>query len=249
MTKNCITSWIAALLISLLCACGNTETNPDARDEKNPLIQQALKQIELEQFTEALQSLEKAIEKKPQLARAHIEAARIYHEIPENQDLLRAIYHYNRYLEKRPGTQKAELIDGWIKQAQLNYAAEILRANPNQFMAEVNRLKRENAALRRLVQQYQSDAPKATPTAPSAPALKAAAPTQPAPKPAKLAARTYTVQSGDTLSKIARTVYGDVTKWRIIYNANRSKMKSERDLKIGQALIIPRLGVDDKPRG
>lgn len=51
----------------------------------------------------------------------------------------------------------------------------------------------------------------------------------------------YTVKSGDYLVKIAQKVYGDGTKWRKIYNANRSVIGSNPNLiQIGQVLTIPK---------
>ena len=52
----------------------------------------------------------------------------------------------------------------------------------------------------------------------------------------------YTVQSGDTLWSIAasRGVYGDATKWRLLYDANRDVLKSPDRLKAGMSLRIPR---------
>jgi len=47
------------------------------------------------------------------------------------------------------------------------------------------------------------------------------------------------VQPGDTLSKISQQYYGNRTKWREIYAANRGVMKSESDLKAGMQLKIP----------
>ena len=38
--------------------------------------------------------------------------------------------------------------------------------------------------------------------------------TAPSPTPAKSGARTYIVAKGDTLSKIAKNMYGDANKWR-----------------------------------
>ena len=52
-------------------------------------------------------------------------------------------------------------------------------------------------------------------------------------------ARRHTVQPGDTLSKISQQYYGNRTKWRDIYAANRGVMKSESDLKAGMQLKIP----------
>lgn len=247
---------IFPLLAILISGCAPTEENPDARDEKDPLVRDALVQIAAQDFSAALRSLESALDKKPQLARADLEAARIYHVDPDNRDYPCAIYHYRRYLEKRPDTNKTEVIEKWIQQAQLSFAADILRSSPNNFMVEVNRLKRENASLRRQVDQFTSTNMAPNAPEPAQPLIATTEPIAPppAPEPApklepKPAPRSYTVQSGDTLSKISRKMYNDTAKWRIIYEANRSSMKSERDLKIGKSIIIPTLNENADPRG
>lgn len=51
--------------------------------------------------------------------------------------------------------------------------------------------------------------------------------------------RRHTVQPGDTLSKISLQYYGNRTRWRDIYAANRGVMKNETDLKAGMQLRIP----------
>jgi len=51
--------------------------------------------------------------------------------------------------------------------------------------------------------------------------------------------RTYVVQKGDTLYGIARKFYGDQSKWKVIYNANRGQLKSPDKLKAGMKLVIP----------
>lgn len=51
---------------------------------------------------------------------------------------------------------------------------------------------------------------------------------------------TWTVVSGDSLSKIAREVYGDATKWEDIYNANVDVIGSNANLIFpGQVFKIP----------
>ena len=52
-------------------------------------------------------------------------------------------------------------------------------------------------------------------------------------------AQTYTVKSGDSLSKIAKHVYGDASKWHRIYEANRDKIKNPDLIHPGQELAIP----------
>ena len=61
-------------------------------------------------------------------------------------------------------------------------------------------------------------------------------PKQAAPPPR----RTYTVVSGDSLSKIAKRELGDANKWRKLYEANKAVVGDNPDLiKPGQVLVIP----------
>lgn len=66
--------------------------------------------------------------------------------------------------------------------------------------------------------------------------------TAPAPTPSMAPAstgRTYTVVSGDSLSKIAKREYGDAQKWRVIYDANRDQISNPDLIHPGQVLTIP----------
>ncbi len=51
--------------------------------------------------------------------------------------------------------------------------------------------------------------------------------------------KTYTVQPGDTLSKIAAQIYGQATKWPDIYQANRNQLPSPNMIRVGMKLVIP----------
>lgn len=51
--------------------------------------------------------------------------------------------------------------------------------------------------------------------------------------------RTYVVQSGDTLSKIAKEYYGDANKYMDIFNANTDKLSDPDKIQVGQELVIP----------
>lgn len=50
----------------------------------------------------------------------------------------------------------------------------------------------------------------------------------------------YVVKAGDTLSKIAQSVYGDTSKWTRIHEANRSSIANPNLIRPGQKLIIPK---------
>ena len=49
----------------------------------------------------------------------------------------------------------------------------------------------------------------------------------------------YTVEAGDSLAYIALIFYGNTEEYRVIFNANRSKIGSPDSIQIGQRLIIP----------
>jgi nucleoid-associated protein YgaU len=51
--------------------------------------------------------------------------------------------------------------------------------------------------------------------------------------------QTYTVQSGDTLSKIAKQFYGDSSQYNRIFEANRDKLSDPDKIQVGQSLTIP----------
>jgi nucleoid-associated protein YgaU len=69
-----------------------------------------------------------------------------------------------------------------------------------------------------------------------APAAAAAAASANAPSPS---ARSYTVQAGDSLSKIAKQFYGDANKYMKIFEANKDKLSDPDKIKPGMDLVIP----------
>jgi len=53
------------------------------------------------------------------------------------------------------------------------------------------------------------------------------------------AARTYTVQSGDSLSKISKQFYGNANEYMKIFEANRDLLSDPNKINPGQTLKIP----------
>jgi nucleoid-associated protein YgaU len=52
-------------------------------------------------------------------------------------------------------------------------------------------------------------------------------------------ARTYTVKSGDSLSKIAKELLGDASAWKRIHEANREQIPNPDLIHPGMTLKIP----------
>jgi nucleoid-associated protein YgaU len=57
------------------------------------------------------------------------------------------------------------------------------------------------------------------------------------PTPAR--GQSYTVQAGDSLSKISKQFYGDAGKYMKIFEANTDQLKDPNMIKAGQVLKIP----------
>jgi|KBSSwiStaDraftv2_1062776.scaffolds.fasta_scaffold432601_2 nucleoid-associated protein YgaU len=53
--------------------------------------------------------------------------------------------------------------------------------------------------------------------------------------------QSYTVEKGDSLSKIAQKVYGKASLWRKIYEANQDHIKDPDLIYPGQVLRLPAL--------
>jgi nucleoid-associated protein YgaU len=58
-------------------------------------------------------------------------------------------------------------------------------------------------------------------------------------KAAKQGAKTYVVQAGDSLGKIAKELLGDAARWPEIYELNKDRIKDPKLIQVGQELRIP----------
>lgn len=74
--------------------------------------------------------------------------------------------------------------------------------------------------------------PEKAPGEPSAPQL---------PDPVQPSSKTYTVQKGDSLWRIAQRLYGDGRRYTLIFEANRDKIKDPNAIYVGQVLTVPSL--------
>lgn len=230
---------------ALLLACRPAGVRDlDAMEEEDPRMVRALQLRRAQNIDGAIAEYEGILDKDPRMAKAHLQVGLLYDEY--RQDYIRAIYHYRRYLELRPEAEKRDLIEDLARHAALSYAAS-LPDRPSAAIAEIAGLKTQITGLERDLQDAQrrigelSEALRrhreraesaGRPTeAARTPAAQPAAPSEP---------ETYTVRSGDTLSRIAQRVYNDGSRWKVIYDANRDVLKNPQDLQVGQTLRIPR---------
>ena len=254
-----INAWImaAALAVGLLAGCSSQVQEQDALEFNYPAIRKARAKLREGDKQSALDLLNRAIDEKPKLAQAHLEVAQLYDDYDHNY--ARAIYHYERYLELRPQTEKREMIEGFIRKARIAFAASMAEQNPG-LDKKVQALQKDNDRLKQDLRQVRANLARriASPVPPTLatdgspitkPAIAGPAPagltvgseTAAKPEPASNAAGTqYQVQRGDTLSIVAARVYHNPRKWKLIYDANRNMLGGSQKLKTGQVLIIPK---------
>ncbi len=224
-----------SLCITLLALCGcekNTQTL-DEKEERNPLIKQGQSYMEIKDWDKAEAAFKQAIQNKPLMARPYLELASIYQQ--HKPDYISSIHYYKHYLELRPNSEKTEFINEQIQKVQMDLAKAILTQS-GAFLAiqERDQLRKENAELKQQLTSQQKlvvNTPQKSVT-------------QTIPKSAKPAHSTkathqiYTVVSGDNLTKIAKKFYGN-SDYEAIFQANKDRMNSPRDLRVGQTLVIP----------
>ncbi len=228
-------------VVALVSGCGDLNKGAEERD---PNIKRARERRAVADYAGAIEFYERALQKRPSLARIHWEMGSIYDQHLTNE--LRAIYHYERYLELDPKAERRRLVEELIGAARLSFAAS-LPARPSEAVQEIARLRQELDKTRQQLAAAREENARLVAAASGRPAPAAAssaaagAAERPTPTPA--AATTlepYVVQPGDTLSRIAKKVYNDANKWNVIFEANRNILSKPESVRVGQTLMIPR---------
>jgi len=246
---------ICGLLVLNACTPPSVEVVEETDERQYQLAKNYLSQGRNE---EALSAFMRVIDARRAAPQSHLEAGYIF--LRDMRDPIRAIYHFDRFLQFEPQSPQAPQVRQLIETAQKEFARQ-LPAQPYQgeldridLMELVKSLKAENEKLKRdlvaaqarvdkleavLVQARRMPAPE---TATTVPRQSYAAPTLPltpaAANPASVP-DTYKVQSGDTLSRISEKFYGTPSRWNDIYQANRDRLSSQNALRVGQELRIP----------
>lgn len=250
-------SFLALVALSLVfpgCGRNGVEIIPE-REER--LFQRGKYRLEQNRPEEALTAFLGLIDARRVAPESHFEAAEIY--LNHLQDPVAAIYHYRRYLEFLPDSPQAGVVRQRIETAQKDFARQ-LPAQPFQgaldrldMMELLDNLREENTRLKRQLiasqdriqnLERQMGIVASTPEAQRrTPQLEDARTRTGAPTSREEATGstegTYTVVSGDTLTRISRKVYGTESRWMDIYQANRDTLASPNALQVGQVLRIP----------
>lgn len=202
---------VIALFTLCLLSCGRkppeeTETIlvPDHIGKARALYHQG-------NYTGAVEMYHKALILDPDNAEAYLQLGIIYDDNLKDEG--QAIYFYRHFLARKPDSEKAELVRGWIAKSERMIEKGIgdEEAGPGPGVS----------------------------TPPPATVGSTPPPLRTGDKEKISALTLYHVQKGDTLARIAQKFYGDRTAWKGIYQANRNQLANPDALRVGQVLKIP----------
>jgi tetratricopeptide (TPR) repeat protein len=251
------------IVLAFSTACDRSAPTSDAAAEQEVNYLRAKKFNDQQDFQAAAEFYKKTLAVNPDFAKAHLEMGLLSDE--KLGDPIAAIYHYRRYLELKPDSEKRQLVEDFIERARLSLAAKLPQSSTidpgelGRLQTDKAALLQENAMLRsRVAELEKATTVAATAVEPpsvsvpptgmilnSSPApnvVMAAVPIIPLNEPPPVdpgRVHTYVVQKGDTLQSLALRYYGTRSAWEKIYQANRSGLPSKNQLKVGQQLLIP----------
>lgn len=179
-------------------------------------------------YRSAVDLYEGSLDGTAKTAEVHYKLALLYDE--KLKSPLDALHHMDRYIELAPSGPHLRDAKAYKKEGEARLLTKLSNGSPI-TQQEAVRLKNENQILRE-----QLTALRAQKAMPAATLNSKGEPVQ---KPIPPGARTYTVQSGDTLAKISRKFYKNSTRARDIQDANFNALAGTVKIKPGMVLIIP----------
>ena len=148
----------AAVLLLFCFGCSPKATVP-VDEERNPYFVEGKERIGTRDYKAAIAAFEKALEQNPRSALAHFELGVLYeqHSAQREDDYVAALYHYNQVVRLRPHIYPADN----ARQRIASCKQELVRSQSmapvyQQTIRELDRLKDENAQLRRHLETLRS---------------------------------------------------------------------------------------------
>jgi len=257
--------WLAlAGSVVVFSSCKPPQKGLDAENELNPYFRKAAAAVAEGNYFAAIEQYESALQANKNVAKAHVEIGLLYSE--KLGDPVSGIYHFQKYLALRPTATDRDQIQAYVEKSKIDFALTLPNSTAHNA-EEMARISKENMDLKQALAQRDAvlakkddalasqrvqptPAPAAplpnpatptdtTPTAPPAPAPILTTP--PIPSAPANEGRTYTIQKGDSLWKIAKQFYPDNVNAGVdkIKQANPEATANVQNLKLGSTLVIP----------
>ncbi len=239
----------------------NRYQGSDETEKNHPKLVEARDLVRVQDPEGAEEVLLKFWHDHPDYALTHVQLGLLYQS---NQEPVKALFHFQRYMEMRPDSKRVEMleqvVDAALRRLANSYVASAVPGEPGRNVDSVQILqqklaeaqqKQAEAEVHLQQLQRQTGSPGNAPPAEWAEEklqllarirLLESGQAQEVPSQVEVVEaqeRTYTVKRGDTLSRISQKMYGEASQWRRIYNANREKIPNQNALKLGTELVIP----------
>src|SRR3954467_11109233 len=224
ISKYFLKKFATAVTLGLALASASCDRMITPRSAQ--IIKDAENKVAACNYLRAIALYESALGDSPRTVEVHYRLALLYDD--KLHDPLHALHHFKRYLTLAPSGPHANEVKNFMKKDELELGTN-LSGDSVVSRAEAARLKNENLALRKEVDEFRARHP----------TEKSVAEMKPADKKAGPAPRTYVVREGDTLASISRKFYKSSGRWKKIQNANRSLIDNPTKLKPGMTLTIP----------
>jgi len=224
MTFHFLKKFATAVTLGLALASASCDRMITPRSAQ--IIKDAENKVADGNYLRAIALYESALDDSPRTADVHYRLALLYDD--KLHDPLHALHHFKRYLTLAPNGPRAKDALNFMKKDELELGTS-LSGDAVVSRAEAARLKNENLALHKEVEDLRAHR---TPDKPAAD--QKTADKKPGPGP-----RTYVVREGDTLASISRKFYKSSGRWKKIRDANRSVLDDPAKLKPGMTLTIP----------
>jgi LysM repeat protein len=223
-TKHFLNKFATGLALGLALVGGSCDRMITPRSAQ--IIKDAENKTADGNFLRAIALYESALDDSPRTADVHYRLALLYDD--KMHDPLHALHHFKRYLTLAPAGPHANEVKSFMKKDELELGTT-LSGDSVVSRAEAARLKNENLALRKELEDLKAHRP----------SEKAVADTKAADKKSGAVPRTYVVREGDTLASISRKFYKSSGRWKKIRDANKSAINDPTKLKPGMTLTIP----------
>jgi LysM repeat protein len=224
MNRSYFLNWFAtALFLGLAMLGGGCDRMITPRSAQ--IIKDAENKTADGNYVRAIALYESALDDSPRTADVHYRLALLYDD--KIHDPVHALHHFKRYLTLAPSGPHANEVKNFMKKDELELGTN-LSGDAVVSRAEAARLKNENLALHKEIDEYRARHP-----------TEKAAEIKPPDKKTGPPAKTYVVREGDTLASISRKFYKSSGRWKKIQNANKNLIDDPAKLKPGMTLVIP----------
>jgi len=187
-------------------------------------------------FQGAIQWYEASLDGTPATAESQYSMALIYDDKLDNP--VAALAHFRRYMELVPNGPHVTDAKNFADQDVFKLTNTL---SSGDFMSQKDaaRLKNQNFALQKDLAEARQEISAMRDEVKLANGSKGIRAADPIEKPIPPGARTYRVESGDTLRSISRMFYNNPNRWQDIQDVNFGIVDGTVKLKVGMELQIP----------